>query len=103
MRDHDGRPLRLEIACRVGEMARVVATQRCACGCVEVALATEGGRVRLSVIDDGRGFDPAAVADTRYGLRGFPTVILFVKGEEKGRFSSAHPDGWVREFIESHL
>jgi len=39
----------------------------------------------------------------RYGLRGFPTVLLFVKGEIVGRFSSAHPEHWVREFIAEHL
>ena len=37
-----------------------------------------------------------------YGLRGFPTVLLFVKGEIVGRFSSARPEHWVREFIAEH-
>ena len=39
----------------------------------------------------------------RYGLRGFPTVLLFVKGEITGRFSSATAEHWVREFITAHL
>ena len=39
----------------------------------------------------------------RYKLRGFPTVLLLIKGEEKGRFSSARPDGWVKQFIDEHL
>jgi signal transduction histidine kinase len=30
----------------------------------------EDGRVRVSVVDNGKGFDPAAVADDRYGLKG---------------------------------
>lgn len=55
---------------RVAQEALSNAARHAAAGCVEVALATENGRVRLSVIDDGRGFDPAAVAETRYGLRG---------------------------------
>ncbi|MEN6587496.1 MAG: thioredoxin domain-containing protein [Sulfuricella sp.] len=38
----------------------------------------------------------------RYGLRGFPTVLMFINGEEVGRFSSAKPEHWVREFIEQH-
>lgn len=38
----------------------------------------------------------------RYGLRGFPTVLMFVNGEEVGRFASAKPEHWVREFIDQH-
>ena len=38
----------------------------------------------------------------RYKLRGFPTVILFVKGEEIGRFSGARSEQQVRAFISSH-
>jgi len=38
----------------------------------------------------------------RYALRGFPTVLLFVGGEIVGRFSSAHPEQWVREFVAEH-
>jgi len=38
----------------------------------------------------------------RYGLRGFPTVLLFVNGEIVGRFSSAKPEHWVREFVDEH-
>jgi len=55
---------------RVAQEALSNAAHHADADCVEVALATENGRVRLSVIDDGRGFDPAAVANTRYGLRG---------------------------------
>jgi thioredoxin 1 len=38
----------------------------------------------------------------RYGLRGFPTVLMFVNGEEVGRFASARPEHWVREFVDQH-
>jgi putative thioredoxin len=38
-----------------------------------------------------------------YKLRGFPTVLLFVNGEEKGRFSGSHPQHWVQQFLDSHL
>ena len=55
---------------RVAQEALSNAARHAAAGCVEVSLATKNGRVRLSVIDDGRGFDMAAVADSRYGLRG---------------------------------
>jgi len=39
----------------------------------------------------------------RYQLRGFPTVILFVNGEEVARFSSARPAQWVQAFLDQHL
>ena len=35
----------------------------------------------------------------RYQLRGFPTVILFIRGEEAGRFSGARSEQQVRTFI----
>ena len=39
----------------------------------------------------------------RYKVRGFPTVIAFVKGAEAERFHSAQRESFVREFIERHL
>ena len=39
----------------------------------------------------------------RYRLRGFPTVILFVQGEEVGRFSGARSEQQVRAFLSDHL
>jgi putative thioredoxin len=47
-------------------------------------------------VDEGENMKLAG----RYGLRGFPTVLLFVKGEIVGRFSSAHPEHWVHTDIE---
>ena len=38
-----------------------------------------------------------------YRLRGFPTVILFVSGEEIGRFHGSRASHWLREWIEEHL
>ena len=60
-----------------------------------------GGKIKLAKVEVDEG-DNMRIAG-RYGLRGFPTVILFDKGEEKGRFSSARPDGWVKNFIEESL
>jgi len=37
-----------------------------------------------------------------YQVRGFPTLILFVDGEETGRFSGAKPLNFMRDFIEQH-
>ncbi|MCN4143695.1 MAG: thioredoxin family protein [Thiohalomonas sp.] len=39
----------------------------------------------------------------RYKIRGFPTVIAFVNGEEVDRFHSAQREEFVVDFIEKHL
>lgn len=38
----------------------------------------------------------------RYGLRGFPTVIVFIDGEEQGRFSGFKSESDVMDFLEDH-
>jgi putative thioredoxin len=38
-----------------------------------------------------------------YKLRGFPTVILFVDGEERGRFHGSRATHWLRGWIAEHL
>ncbi|MEW8507397.1 MAG: thioredoxin domain-containing protein [Candidatus Thiodiazotropha sp.] len=38
-----------------------------------------------------------------YRLRGFPTVVLFVDGEECGRFHGSRATHWVRGWVEDHL
>lgn len=35
----------------------------------------------------------------RYGLRGFPTAIIFINGEEQGRFSGFKPEAEVMDFL----
>ena len=37
-----------------------------------------------------------------YKVRGFPTLILFQHGEERGRFSGAKPLSFIRTFLEEH-
>lgn len=39
----------------------------------------------------------------RYQLRGFPTVILFHDGAERGRFSGARTLQQVQAFLDQHL
>lgn len=39
----------------------------------------------------------------RYGLRGFPTVILFQNGEERGRFSGFKPQAEAEDFLKQSL
>lgn len=60
-----------------------------------------GGEVRLAKVevDEGENMKLAG----RYGLRGFPTIILFQNGEERGRFSGAHPAHWIEHWLDQHL
>jgi putative thioredoxin len=39
----------------------------------------------------------------RYNVRGFPTVIAFINGEEIGRFHSAQNADFIRHFIDENL
>ena len=39
----------------------------------------------------------------KYAVRGFPTVILFQSGVEKGRFSSMQSATFIENFIIEHL
>lgn len=68
---------------------------------LERVVPTYAGRVRLAKIEVDEGENMRIAG--RYSLRGFPTVLLIVAGEEKARFSSAHPDGWVKQFLDTHL
>ena len=49
-------------------------------------------------MDDGDNMKLAG----HYQVRGFPTLILFQNGEEKGRFSGAKPLSYIRQFIKQH-
>jgi len=49
-------------------------------------------------VDEGENMKLAG----RYRVRGFPTVILFQNGIEKGRFSSARPARFIEQFIQEH-
>ncbi|MDP3036549.1 MAG: thioredoxin domain-containing protein [Rhodocyclaceae bacterium] len=59
-----------------------------------------GGRIKLAKVevDDGDNMKLAG----RYGLKGFPTVLLFSSGEIKGRFSGTRGDHWVKTFLAEH-
>lgn len=60
-----------------------------------------GGHVRLATIevDEGENMKLAG----RYGLRGFPTVILFHQGEELARFSGALSRHRILDWLRIHL
>jgi thioredoxin 1 len=59
------------------------------------------GAVRLAKIevDEGENMKLAG----HYRLRGFPTVILFQDGQERGRFSGARSTHQVRDWLAEHL
>lgn len=59
------------------------------------------GAVRLArlEVDEGENMKLAG----HYRVRGFPTVILFHRGQELARFSGARPANWIRRFIDEHL
>jgi putative thioredoxin len=60
-----------------------------------------GGAVRLAKVEVDEG-DNMKLAG-HYRLRGFPTVILFHNGEERGRFSGSRSSHQVREWINDHI
>lgn len=57
------------------------------------------GRVMLAKVE----VDDNMRLAGRYKLRGFPTVILFVQGEERGRFHGSRATHWLRGWIAEHL
>jgi putative thioredoxin len=57
------------------------------------------GAVRLAKVEADENMRLAG----RYRLRGFPTVLLIVNGEERGRFSGARAEPQVRAFLGEHL
>ena len=61
-------------------------------------LAGAAGLAKLEV-DEGDNMKLAG----QYRVRGFPTVILFVDGEELGRFSGARSRTQILSFIREHV
>ena len=51
-------------------------------------------------VDEGDGENMKLAG--RYRVRGFPTVILFIDGEEKARFSGAKPLSFIRQFVDDN-
>jgi putative thioredoxin len=68
---------------------------------LERVIAELAGAVRLAKIevDEGENMKLAG----HYRLRGFPTVILFQDGQERGRFSGARSTHQVRDWLAEHL
>lgn len=59
-----------------------------------------GGKFLLAKVevDDGHNMKLAG----QHGMRGFPTVLLYLDGEIKGRWHSSKPEHWVRDFLHQH-
>ena len=55
---------------RVAQEALTNVTRHADARSLRVALARDNGPLTLTIADDGRGFDPAAVNGTHYGLKG---------------------------------
>lgn len=64
-------------------------------------VAEYDGQIRLAKVevDEGENMKLAG----HYKVRGFPTVLLMIDGEEVARFSGAKPLSFLREFIGSHI
>lgn len=52
-------------------------------------------------VDEGDGENMKLAG--RYQVRGFPTVILFIDGEEKARFSGAKPLSFLQQFVDENI
>jgi thioredoxin 1 len=52
-------------------------------------------------VDEGDGENMKLAG--RYKVRGFPTVILFIDGEEKARFSGARSLSFIRQFVDENI
>ena len=65
---------------------------------LEKVVLEQAGRVLLAKVDADENMRLCG----HYRLRGFPTVVLFRDGVERGRFHGARPVHRVQEFIEEH-
>lgn len=67
---------------------------------LEQVINERAGEVRLAKleVDEGENMKLAG----RYQVRGFPTIILFQAGQEKGRFSGAKPASHIEQFIDEY-
>jgi putative thioredoxin len=61
-----------------------------------------GGEIVLGKVEVDKGDGENMKLAGHYRVRGFPTVILFVDGEEKARFSGAKPLPFIRQFVDQH-
>ena len=52
-------------------------------------------------VDEGDGENMKLAG--RYRVRGFPSILLFIDGEEKARFTGAKPLSFIRQFMDENI
>ena len=67
---------------------------------LERVIKAMDGRLKLAKVEVDEGANMKLAG--RYGLKGFPTVLLFIDGEIRGRFSGARAEHWVKDFLAEH-
>ena len=74
-------PSRLEAGLyRIAQEAVTNAVRHAAARTIRLKLLAQPGQVRLTIIDDGRGFDPNAIPTDRYGLVGINERVRLLGG-----------------------
>lgn len=68
---------------------------------LERVIGELGGQVLLAKVEVDEGENMRLAG--HYRLRGFPTVILFEGGDERGRFSGARSSHQIRDWLREHL
>lgn len=68
---------------------------------LERVIGELGGQVLLAKVEVDEGENMRLAG--HYRLRGFPTVILFQRGDERGRFSGARSSHQIRDWLREHL
>lgn len=68
---------------------------------LERVVSELGGQILLAKVEVDEGENMRLAG--HYRLRGFPTVILFQRGEEQGRFSGARSSHQIRDWLREHL
>ena len=68
---------------------------------LKALIAEYGGRLKLAKVEVDEGENMRLAG--KYRVRGFPTVILVIDGEEKNRFHGAQTLSFLREFVAPHM
>ncbi|MBT8126006.1 MAG: thioredoxin fold domain-containing protein [Gammaproteobacteria bacterium] len=68
---------------------------------LKALIEEHAGRLKLAKLEVDAGENMRLAG--QYKVRGFPTVILFIDGEEQGRFHGAQPLSFLRAFVDEHL
>ena len=68
---------------------------------LEALIEEYEGRLKLARLEVDAGENMRLAG--KYKVRGFPTVILFINGEEMARFHGAKPLSFLREFVDDYV